>query len=107
MLGIINQVVDENWDELLNCAKDLIDAKLEDGERLTFLIRKLALKVPCNKLKKLFVKTSYKSRSYSQSATGSFNFSERTEDCEKRTFDAVKTILSKLPPVDGNQSLRL
>ena len=31
--GIFNQVVDENWDELLNCAKDLIDAKLEDGEK--------------------------------------------------------------------------
>ena len=31
--GIINQVVDENWDELLTCAKDLIDAKLEDGEK--------------------------------------------------------------------------
>ena len=45
MLGIINQVVDENWDELLTCAKDLIDAKLEDGERLTFLIRKMALNV--------------------------------------------------------------
>ena len=107
MLGIINQVVDENWDELLTCAKDLIDAKLEDGEGLTFLIRKLAFKVPCNKLKKWFVKTSYKFRSYSQSAAGSFDFSKRTEDCEKSIFDAVKTILSKLPQVDGNQSLEI
>ena len=28
----IKQVVEESWEELLNCAKDLIDAKLEDGE---------------------------------------------------------------------------
>ena len=28
----IKQVVDESWDELLNGAKDLIDARLEDGE---------------------------------------------------------------------------
>ena len=27
----IKQVVDESWDDLLNCAKDLIDAQLEDG----------------------------------------------------------------------------
>ena len=33
MLGIVNQAVDENWDELLTCAKDLIDARLEDGEK--------------------------------------------------------------------------
>ena len=44
--GIIKQVVDENWDELLNCAKNLIDAKLEDGE--TFFM--LTLKVPCNNI---------------------------------------------------------
>ena len=44
----IKQVVAENWEELLTCAKDLIDAKLEDGEKLIFSIRKLALKVPCN-----------------------------------------------------------
>ena len=27
----IKQVVAEHWDELLNCAKNLIDARLEDG----------------------------------------------------------------------------
>ena len=27
----IKQVVDEHWDELLDCVKDLIDARLEDG----------------------------------------------------------------------------
>ena len=30
---LIKEVVDESWDELLNCAKDLIDARLEDGEK--------------------------------------------------------------------------
>ena len=29
----IKQVVEKSWDELLNCAKDLQDAKLEDGEK--------------------------------------------------------------------------
>ena len=62
----------------------------------------LALKVPCNKLNILFFKKSYKSISYSQNAKGSFDFSERTENCEKRTFEALKAILPKLPPVDGN-----
>ena len=28
----IKQVVEENWEELLKCTKDLIDARLEDGE---------------------------------------------------------------------------
>ena len=28
----IKQVVEENWGELLKCTKDLIDARLEDGE---------------------------------------------------------------------------
>ena len=27
----IKQVVDEHWEELLDCAKNLIDARLEDG----------------------------------------------------------------------------
>ena len=27
----ITEVVDENWEELLRCAKDLLDARLEDG----------------------------------------------------------------------------
>ena len=30
---LIREVVDESWDELLNCAKNLIDARLEDGEK--------------------------------------------------------------------------
>ena len=30
---LIKEVVDESWDELLNCAKNLIDARLEDGEK--------------------------------------------------------------------------
>ena len=36
----IKQVVDESWTELLQCAKNLIDAHLEDGEKCisTFLI---------------------------------------------------------------------
>ena len=101
MLVIINQVVDENWDELLNCAKDLIDAKLEDGEtyfnKLSWFGRCLAINFNLICLKSLI-----NSDLYPQSAKGSFDFSERTEDCEKSTFDAVKTILSKLPPVDGN-----
>ena len=29
--GIIKQVVEESWEELLNSAKDLLDARLEDG----------------------------------------------------------------------------
>ena len=28
----IKQVVEEHWEELLKCTKDLIDARLEDGE---------------------------------------------------------------------------
>ena len=28
----INQVVEESWEDLLNCGKDLQDARLEDGE---------------------------------------------------------------------------
>ena len=28
----IKRVVEENWEELLKCTKDLIDARLEDGE---------------------------------------------------------------------------
>ena len=27
-----NQVIEENWDKLLVCAKDLVDARLEDGK---------------------------------------------------------------------------
>ena len=30
---LIKEVVDESWDELLNCAKNLIDARLEDGQK--------------------------------------------------------------------------
>ena len=29
----IKQVVEESWEELLKCSKDLQDAKLEDGEK--------------------------------------------------------------------------
>ena len=29
--GIFKQVVEESWEELLNSAKDLLDARLEDG----------------------------------------------------------------------------
>ena len=28
----IKQVVDENWEGMLKCAKDLIDARLDDGQ---------------------------------------------------------------------------
>ena len=39
----IKQVVDKNWDKLLRCSKDLIDARLEDGKRNyeTFVIWRL------------------------------------------------------------------
>ena len=30
----IKQVVEESWEELLQCAKDLIDARLEDGKKI-------------------------------------------------------------------------
>ena len=48
---IIKQVVDESWDELLNSAKDLLDARSEDG-RAEYLIKlawqvRLALREPC------------------------------------------------------------
>ena len=29
----IKEVVDESWEELINCAKNLIDAQLEDGKK--------------------------------------------------------------------------
>ena len=29
----IREVVEENWDTLIDCTKDLIDARLEDGEK--------------------------------------------------------------------------
>ena len=32
--GVIKQVVEESWEELLQCAKDLIDARLEDGKKI-------------------------------------------------------------------------
>ena len=35
----IKQVVEESWEELLNCAKDLLDARSEDGR--TEYLRKL------------------------------------------------------------------
>ena len=30
---LIKEVVDESWEELINCAKNLIDAQLEDGKK--------------------------------------------------------------------------
>ena len=32
-----------------------------------------------------------------------FDFSERTENGEKKTFDAVKALMSKLPSSDGDK----
>ena len=88
----IKQVVEESWEELLKCSKDLQDAKLEDGEKY-FNDKESALQ---NHLSCIF-------RSYSQNAIGLFNFSSRTETCEKQIFDAVKDMMTKLPPAeDGN-----
>ena len=36
---------------------------------------------------------------------GSFNFSSRTENCERNTFEAVKAMMSKLPSAEGKEIL--
>ena len=41
----IKQVMDEGWTELLQCAKNLIDAQLEDGEKCISTITVLITKV--------------------------------------------------------------
>ena len=44
---------------------------------------------------------------YSQYVLGLFDFSSRTENCEKIIFDAVKTMMAKLPSADnGNNTNR-
>ena len=98
------QVVEENWEELLTFSKDLIDAKLEDGEKYYFHDWKVG---PESALQKIYIlvlryKFSCKFRTYSQSAIGLFDFSERTENCEKSIFDVLKSMMSKLPSADGN-----
>ena len=55
----IREVVEENWDELLKCSKNLIDARLEDGEKLincqAFTLFKAKL-TKCNRLVRLLQK---------------------------------------------------
>ena len=36
---------------------------------------------------------------------GSFNFSSRTENCERNTFEVVKVMMSKLPSAEGKEIL--
>ena len=82
----IREVVEENWDELLKCSKNLIDARLEDGEKFI---------VYCSKLN-------------SQNAIGWLDFSKRTEKCEEQIFGVVKAMKSKLPlSGDGNDNLNI
>ena len=83
----INQVVEESWEELL-CAKDLMDTRLEDGKQLSS-------KIAVFQLSNTYILL--------QNATGWFDFSDRTENCEKNTFAAVKAMMSKLPSSDGNK----
>ena len=40
-----------------------------------------------------------------RSCLGLLDFSEKTENREKRTFEAVKTMMSKLPSTDGNKEM--
>ena len=69
--------MDEGWTELLQCAKNLIDAQLEDGEKCIseFLIFFYFL--------------------------GPLGFSSKTESCEKNVFDTVHALLAKLPSAEG------
>ena len=41
---------------------------------------------------------------YLQYVIGLFDFSSRTENCEKNIFEAVKAMMTKLPLAAGNQT---
>ena len=44
----IKRVVEENWEELLQCVKDLIDTKLEDGKKIFMTKAPAMIALPLN-----------------------------------------------------------
>ena len=72
----INQLVEQNWQQLLDLAKDVLDCRLADGI-ITWLYQSILLLL------------------------GSFEFPTETEQKEKILFDAVKRLMDQLPANDS------
>ena len=106
----IREVVEENWDTLIDCTKDLIDARLEDGEihiiKLILMQKSFLPRDACIFIYNLTC-DQCRFKAYSQNAAGSLNFSSRTEDCEQIIFDAVKDTMAKLPSADNGDFMIL
>ena len=72
----INQLVAENWQQLLDLAKVVIDCRLADG-----------IFTPLNP--SIFL------------LPGFLEFSKETEEKENTLFEAVKSLMGNLPATDG------
>ena len=68
----IREVVDNNWENLWNCAKDVQVGRLKDG--LSFGLTLVSIVIP-----------------------GSSEFSANTKDCERKLFEEVQKLLLALP----------
>ena len=72
----IDLLVKNNWDQLLEKAKRVLDCRLADGKELEQFSNIVLL-------------------------TGRFDFSSETEEAEKTLFAAVNNIVKQLPGRDG------
>ena len=72
----IDLLVSNNWDQLQEKAKRVLDCRLADGKEL-------------------------KQFSYIVLLTGRFDFSSETEEAEKILFNAVNNIVKQLPRTDS------
>ena len=72
----INQLVEENWQQLIDLAKEVLDCRLADGI-LIYLYQSILL------------------------LQGSFEFPTETEQKEKILFDAVKSLMGQLPAINS------
>ena len=72
----IDLLVSNNWDQLLEKAKRVLDCRLADGKEL-------------------------KQFSYIVLLTGRFDFSSETEEAEKSLFNAANNIVKDLPERDS------
>ena len=71
----INQLVIQNWRQLLDLAKEVIDCRLADG--IQYILQSILLLL------------------------GSFEFSSETEEKEKNFFESVKGLMRELPATDS------
>ena len=74
----IDLLVSNNWDQLLEKAKRVLDCRLADGKELEQFSNIVLVLV-----------------------TGSFDFSKKTEEAEKILFNAVNKIVKQLPRTDS------